>query len=190
MSLLKNYTCHSGGAIGSDYTWGKVAERLGATVNHYYWMQKTPHGNIEISQADKDEGFEKVMLANKKLKRNPKNYMNLLCRNWAQIKYSDNIFAIGTIKNNFTQVDGGTGWAVQMAIDCKKPVYLYDINHNLWFRYNDTVSMFSVIDNMPLLPTNFAGIGTRKITKQAIAAIYELYKNTAEWNFQTKKTNL
>jgi hypothetical protein len=35
-----------------------------------------------------------------------------------QVKNSDGIFAIGTISRG--QVDGGTGWAVQMAIDAGK----------------------------------------------------------------------
>jgi hypothetical protein len=36
--------------------------------------------------------------------------MNLLSRNYAQVKNADAIFAVGHLKNGI--VDGGTGWAV------------------------------------------------------------------------------
>lgn len=41
-----------------------------------------------------------------------------------QVKNSDAVFAIGHLVRGI--VDGGTGWAVQMAIDDGKPVYVYD----------------------------------------------------------------
>ncbi len=189
MSNLSKYTCYSGGAIGSDYAWGKIVSKLNGTVCHFYWIQKTPYGNVEISQNDYDEGYDKVMFANKTLKRRPENYMNLLCRNWAQVKYSDAIFAIGKFNDDKKQVDGGTGWAVQMAIDSGKPVYVFDINTNLWHRYNNCLKQFSTVGETPLLSNNFAGIGTRNITKNGVKAIYEICKNTIKWNLKTEKTN-
>ena len=39
-----------------------------------------------------------------------------LKKNWQQVKHSDAIFAVSTIANDDT-VNGGTGWAVQKAID-------------------------------------------------------------------------
>nr|DAR97123.1 MAG TPA: YspA [Caudoviricetes sp.] len=36
--------------------------------------------------------------------------MNLLSRNYAQVKNADAIFAVGQLNNGI--VDGGTGWAV------------------------------------------------------------------------------
>ncbi len=56
--------------------------------------------------------------------------MSLFARNWAQVKYSKQVFAIGTIikageksakgyknKSKSDVVDGGTGYAVMMAIN-------------------------------------------------------------------------
>jgi hypothetical protein len=67
---------------------------------------------------------------------------NKLIRNWTQVKYSDAIFAIGTLvkpgqsidPNNSKEtriakkviVSGGTGYAVEMAIQADKPVYVFD----------------------------------------------------------------
>jgi hypothetical protein len=50
------------------------------------------------------------MKANETLHRRPDNYMNLLSRNYAQVKNADAIFAVGQLNNGI--VDGGTGWAV------------------------------------------------------------------------------
>jgi len=37
--------------------------------------------------------------------------MNLLARDWIQVKYSDAVFAVSTLQSDKT-VNGGTGWAV------------------------------------------------------------------------------
>jgi hypothetical protein len=78
------------------------------------------------------EGLAKIDIADQTLKRlanmsedRMKRIIPLLARNWAQVKYSDGIFAIGTIK--YGKVDGGTGWAVQMAIDEQKSVHVFDL---------------------------------------------------------------
>ncbi len=73
---------------------------------------------------------------------------------------------------------GGTGWAVQMAIDCDKPVFIYEQHqmNNGWFRYMPVVGFESLRGEIPKLTPNFAGIGTREITdygKDAIKRIYE-----------------
>jgi len=115
---------HSGGAVGSDSYWGEIGERYGVKSNHYYHGQKTPNGNVAISEEEFEEGKQHVYKANETLNRKPDNYMDLLARNYAQVKNADAIFAIGHLKNGI--VDGGTGWAVQMAIDDHKPVYIYD----------------------------------------------------------------
>ena len=167
---LQGYVNHSGGAIGSDTYWGEVGAKYGVTSNHYYHENKTPNGNVEISQEDYLEGQSHVLDANETLHRKPEKYMNLLARNWAQVKYSDAVFAIGHLTNGI--VDGGTGWAVQMAIDARKPVYLFDQIRNQWFKnLNGTWAT----SDIPILTTNFAGIGTRELNdagKRAIEAVY------------------
>ena len=37
---------------------------------------------------------------------------------------------------------GAPGWAAQMAMDMKKPVYLYEINQNKWFKYHPSAKAF------------------------------------------------
>ena len=100
----------------------------------------------------------------------------LLSRNWYQVKNSDCIYAVGTLKTDET-VDGGTGWAVQLSIDNNKPIYLFEQNQNSWFKYSYEENKFIKILGIPLLTGKFAGIGTRKLNENGEKAIIELYKS-------------
>lgn len=178
---MENYTeqttqfiNHSGGAVGSDEYWGEVGKKYGVVSRHYWHGKQTPHGNTEISEEDFQEGVSKVMLANETLHRKPDKYMDLLARNWCQVKNCDEVFAVGHIKNGI--VDGGTGWAVQMAIDAGKTVNLYDQYRKEWLIHDTDGWRF--LESAPTLTKNFAGIGTRNINSYGKAAIDEVYRNT------------
>jgi len=141
------------------------------------------------------EGYGNVMIAEKGIKR-PLSYIaqnpyvkNLLSRNWFQVKNSEAIYAIGTFFNKSqTIVKGGTGWAVQMAIDNKKPVYLFEQNLDHWFVYYYPENKFTEIYVIPELTPNFAGIGTREITYKGKQAIKEIYKVNFE-QYDSKRVN-
>lgn len=193
--ILNGYINHSGGAIGADSYWGEIGEQYGVVSNHYYYGEKTPNGNFEISEEDYEEGRNEAAKAAKynfgyqynKIKN------TLLIRNWAQVKYSEAIFAIGHLvktgerlfpsqKNDtrlaeHTAVQGGTGYAVAMAILHNKPVYVFDQERKRWFKcVNDKWS----VSDVPVLTKDFAGIGTRNLNEAGKHAIYEVYKTTAE----------
>lgn len=190
---LSSIVCHSGGALGSDSFWEEEGAEFGVVTRAYSYKTKTHKSpnKIEISDQDFSEGVEAIRIANKTLMRfGIEKYMNLLARNWSQVKYSDEIFAIGTIvepgkkgsrgynKSKFSIVDGGTGWAVQMAIDNRKAVWVFDQKKDNWFRWSYTSESFIVCDTPKITTQNFAGIGTREIEQNGILAIQEVYKLT------------
>ena len=184
-STLKDntYINHSGGAYGSDFNWGNVGEKYGVESKHYYGEgSKTPFGNTPVSDSDLKEADSHLEKANKTLNRRfptSKEYVNnLLRRNWQQVKNSDAIFAVSTIADNNT-VNGGTGWAVQMAIDNNKPVHVFDQDKGKWYEYNYSTKSWNETDT-PTLTKNFAGIGTRKLNDAGKKAIEEVYKKTFE----------
>ena len=187
---------HSGGAIGSDTAWDEIGREFGMVNNKHYWtLEKTPNGNTEISRLDYEEGrFESAKAA----KRNfGYQYAAMkdsrLIRNWSQVKHSDAVFAIGTIaqvgekvfpkQSNDTRlatnptVTGGTGYAVGMAINHNKPVYVFDQNKNQWYTWNKEQNNFIETDT-PTLTKNFAGIGTREINENGKQAIRDVYEKT------------
>ena len=167
------YVNHSGGAKGSDTMWGEIGAQYGVVSEHYWHGRRTQNGNHELTDEEFEEGKEHVLFANKTLNRRPWKYMDLLARNYMQVKYADEIFGIGRFKNK--TVDGGTGWAVQMAIDDGKPVNFYDQDRCVWARYVN--GEWSRSDT-PLLTVNFAGIGTRGLNNHGLEAIKDVMAKT------------
>ncbi len=76
---------------------------------------------------------------------------------------------------NISQGSGGTGYAIQMAINEKKPVYVYDQIRLKWFK--NINSKWSESE-CPILTKNFAGIGTRQLNKFGKNAILQVYNKT------------
>ena len=179
-TLLTNYIMHSGGADGSDTMWDIIGRVYGLeVVRHYYYINKTPRGNFPISNSAYEEGKCAVYRANNTLKRqNFEKYMFLLSRNWCQVKNSDAIYAIAEGFNGNT-VKGGTGWAVQMAIDSDKDVFVFDQSRSRWFTYDIELSEWKHSET-PVLRLDFAGIGTREIKTNGLKAIIDCYDITTK----------
>lgn len=192
---LDRLICHSGGAEGSDTYWETIGANYGVKTKAYSYKTKyhTTENKVEISDTDYEEGVKEITKANRTLNRyGIHKFMNLLARNWSQVKYSDEVFAIGTIvepgkkgskgfynKSEFQVVDGGTGYAVQMAINNGRFVYVFDQDKDKWFRWSHTSLRFIEITKpLKISYENFAGIGTREIKPNGIKAIEEVYKLT------------
>lgn len=192
---LKNITCHSGGATGSDQEFENVGKEFCVKIRAYSYRTKyhTSPNKIEISDEDFKEGVNEINKANKHIGRfGISKYMNLLARNWAQVKYSSQIFAIGVIvdpggktpegfysKSKIQTVSGGTGYAVMMGILHLKDVFVYDQNKEKWFRWSYPANSFIELRETPKIKTkNFAGIGTRKLNESGKKAIRDLYEKT------------
>lgn len=168
-----DYVNYSGGATGSDTVWGEICGAYGVESLHYWHGAVTPNGNTELTEAEFGEGIARVWRANETLHRKPDKYLDLLARNWMQVKNADEVFAIGVFKNKM--VDGGTGWAVQMAVDEGKTVHFYDQERCVWGTNRDGVWTRS---DTPVLTERFAGIGTRAINHHGIEAIKDVCTKT------------
>lgn len=207
----KEYTNHSGGAALSDTEWDQIGREFGV-VNHNHYREpgvtaldssKLRNAGIKpvtISEADYNEGIDKATNAMRIMFKDSANKTarsNYIIRNWAQVKYADAIYAIGTIKQPGQKasdkldddriaavplVKGGTGYAVQMAINERKPVYVFDATQGGWYTYDYTIKNF-VRTETPKLTKNFAGIGSRSLSTtqaidQSLQAIRNVYQNT------------
>lgn len=192
---VKNITCHSGGAIGSDQEFENVGKEFCVKTRAYSYRTKyhTSPNKIEISDEDFREGVNEINKANKHIGRfGIQKYMNLLARNWAQVKYSTQIFAVGVIvesggktpegyysKSKIQTVSGGTGYSVMMGILHTKDVFVFDQIKDKWFRWSYHANSFIEQRETPKIKTqNFAGIGTRKLNDCGRKAIRELYEKT------------
>lgn len=174
-----SYTCHSGGCPGSDMKWENEGNKYGVkTIAYSFGGHKQEGKNrVILSTEELNEGFENVLIANKTVKRYPQGQaryiQNLLARNWFQVKNAEAVFAVGKFVNA-KLVSGGTGWAVQMSIDNKKPTFVFDQINNMWFFFNYEHGIFWPYDIIPKLTKNFAGVGTREINDKGIVAIEKI----------------
>lgn len=188
------FTNHSGGAIGADSMFDKIGKEYGQTEHkHYYHGRKTPMGNVPLTQEQVNEGIEKAKAAAQQLGRSWNDkYGSLLGRNWFQVKNSDQVIAIAPIvrpgergskgfvsKAKRAVVDGGTGYAVEMAIAEGKAVHVFNTNDNSWYTWDGSTFVKSEV---PTLAKNFAGIGSRQnqgqMTQESIQAIRDVYEKT------------
>lgn len=181
-----NYICHSGGCPGSDMFWENEGYKHGVKTIAYSFgnhVQESKNQKV-LTTEELNEGYKAVEIADKTLKRFvnrlPYPYVkNLLSRNWFQVKNAETVFAISRkfiSRGKF--VDGGTGWAVQMAVDNKKPIFVFDQKTNKWHKFNYETNAFDVIDYVPKLTENFAGVGTRELSDDGKKAIQMVYENT------------
>ena len=180
----KQFTCHSGGATGADTYFENIGEKYGVLTKAYSYKTSNhkSKNKVEISESDFQEGIEMIEIAAKTLKRKINyKFMPLLSRNWQQVKNSNQIFAICEIckRPDLEYVAGGTGWAIQMAIDHKKEVFVFDQEQDAWFKWSYAKSKFAVLKNTPkITQQDFAGIGARKIKENGIKAIEKLYETS------------
>ena len=175
---MNNIICNSGGAKGSDSIFEEHCMKHGIKVNAFSYKTKyhTSENKVEISDDDFNEGIEMIKKANEILKRSGIfKFINLLARNWCQVKYSDATFAIANgldLKTGI--VDGGTGWAVAMSIMANHPTFVYVQMSRQWYMYSFEMKKFVECDT-PTLTNNFAGIGTREINGAGLDAIANCY---------------
>ncbi len=176
---------HSGGAQGADLAWDTIGRSLGVPlVAHHYrpsdFQAATPEVQGHIKAAVKAAGS---VLGRPTFFRG----VELVYRNWFQVKCSSAVFAVASIlaagaadargfRNKATKavVSGGTGWAVEMAIQMGKPVYVFDQPSALWYEWNETNRRFETCP-LPRLVEHFAGIGSRDLTEQGRKAITQAY---------------
>lgn len=182
---------HSGGARGSDLAFTRIALQNDYIVDiHSFkdhkivWPLEPLFNNSYTIIHDKEELKEAMTYlkeANKTLKRKipPVGYIrNLLCRNYYQIKDTECVLAVGAIDRDDKIVKGGTGWAVQMAVDKKLPIYVFNQSNYRWYYYNYISNFFVAnlrVPNDINKYTTITGIGTREIDTASIKAIEMLF---------------
>ena len=206
---IHSYELYTGIQLDGSYTKGgdsifkEVADELGIKTIGYspqHMNRLTAEQKQEIEnayqQTAKDLG--RTILASNTIAG------QLVRRDYLQAKAGDSIFAIGNIvypgqrnskgyivKSKGPSVDGGTGYAVQMAINMGKPIHIFVPSERQWYSYDYTKKDF-VKEFPPKLTPKFTGIGTRdvsgnEIIKNFIRQIFintrdGLYKNTNQNN--------
>lgn len=180
---------HSGGAIGADTWFAKMASINNIDVYIHSFQghsikELTKTSKIIIHTNDLDKAMEAITDANKQLQRHiplNKYVLNLILRDYFQICNSQYVFAVSTLINERI-VKGGTGWAIEMSIERKIPIVLFDDFQKKWFYFSYKNMSFKQTNSNPpkgFLPSlnllNITGIGSRNISNDGIAAIKSLF---------------
>lgn len=161
---MKNDVCFSGGAIGSDFEWGKLAIEHGHDLKHFSFDGHHRIRGIEEYYIDVPDHFLFAPPVNDAVKRTAKNLgrkiptdsyvTRLIRRNYFQVFMTDSVYAVSSFKeyqdvlgNEFegklaTGVLGGTAWAIDMflmrfiksSVVGFLPVYIFDTKTQLWFQ--------------------------------------------------------
>ena len=198
ININSEYINFSGGAKGADSVW----EEIGKEYNIGKQVNFRPEDLIKLSDKQLGEIEEAYKQCVKDLGRkflNKDTYVGgLVRRDYLQVINAEKIFAIGTIVkpnekgpdgfiNNTKKsiISGGTGYAVNMGINLNKIVYVFDQTLNKWFETLYVKSIFDEIifkqfveTDTPILSKKFAGVGTRKINKNGVIAIRNVYEKT------------
>lgn len=176
---------HSGGATGSDSAFANISMELGFKVkNHSFYGHKINCRGEQVihTKEELEEADYYLLQSNKILKRNyPTTSLfinNLLRRNYHQVINSNFIIAVTQLETEST-VKGGTGWAVEIAKQFFKTIFVFDDGKtNHWYRYNYETGYFSKIKNLKINKNSiFAGIGTRSLTDVGYDEIKKLLEN-------------
>src|SRR5574344_564768 len=183
---INDFTLFSGAAPGADTEWSKIGKEFGLSKTRDYLTTDMEKLTIEQSSIIED-AYKKVVTQLGRKFLSASTYVGkLVRRDYLQAKSADQIFAISTIDFNKNTVNGGTGYAVQMAINMNKPVHVFDQNLNKWFTYKE--GKF-IEETTPQLTKNFADIGTREINDSGKQAIREVYTKTFNTLSESKKSN-
>lgn len=192
--LSDGNVCLSGGAAGADLLWGEQAAKLGHQVIHWSFDGHKSYGapehtirlDLDILK-EADIRLEEANLSMKRYLPYHKTWLiNLLRRNWFQIKHSKRIYGVGFLSDE-GGISGGTAWAFTMADNIKiDEQYFFDQEKEKWFkRHGEWVQenlIFQIwkrnwIDiKIPPQPHGiWTGIGTRNLNNSGQNAINSLF---------------
>jgi hypothetical protein len=186
---LSQFTNHSGGAYGGDTYWDMIGREFGVTNHKHYRHAGNTSLSAQLKKAGveaevlTEEQMDAARTEVEKLlgEKYPDNIQgNLQVRNYYQVANADAVYAIAEITqvvdkdapknttditksvNSYKHiVKGGTNTAVQLGIKLGKPVYVWDLATQSWYKW-DGNRWFEETDT-PTLTKNFAGIGSRDI---------------------------
>jgi hypothetical protein len=173
-----DFTLFSGGAQGAEAFFGRQAEAKGIQeVNFTFEGHKIDRtrGIRVLTQeelARKDVSLTYVSkLLNRKF--SDAQLIRMVLRTiMYQVDAGLEVFVVGAIKEDGT-VNGGTGWGAEFAKICNKPLYVFDQDGGVWYKWEK--ESWQKIDAPVIAKTHFTGTGTRFLNAAGEAAIAGLF---------------
>ncbi len=180
-SIPAEVTLFSGGARGSEETFGMAAERWGVGEVHFTFKghrQSRTQGSTPLSDQELAAGDVSLVYVSKRLNRTYNTESSLIRRVlqtlWHMVSRSKQVFVVGAIQEDGT-VTGGTGWSVELARMWNKELWVYDQDRLGWYQWmGETWETGEPI----IHSVHIAGTGTRYLTDEGRQAIVELFQRS------------
>jgi hypothetical protein len=173
-----DYILFSGGAKGSEATFGETAEQFEIEEVNFTFddhLIERDRGKRVLNHEELRNGdisLEYVSrLMNRRYTTSPL-FRRILQSIWYQINNGQEIYVIGKILEDGT-VKGGTGWGAEFAKICNKRLHVFDQQQNGWYNWNQQEWVSS--DDPVISHTHFTGTGTRNIEDNGRQAIQGLF---------------
>ena len=213
LAKLSDNLLLSGGASGADAAWGEAAANAGHQVVHWSFEGHKSHGRPEhtykLSEEELKEADPFLEKANLSLGRRLSYHkpwlINLLRRNWYQVREADSVYAVGTLSDTAVMgqlestgnwmsppakdrmgVNGGTAWTCQLYNDTWPErdddviypfqLFLYEQNKREFFQFKHTEQAWYHVNGVIGRPSGiYAAIGSRDLNEYGQAFIEEMY---------------
>lgn len=170
-------TLFSGGAGGSEATFGEIAAAHGLTEVTFSFeghRQARTEGRTELTPRELEAGDVSLVYVSRRLHRDYNQHgliRRVLQTLWHMVSRSQQIFVIGVIQEDGTVV-GGTGWSVELARMWSKELWVYDQDRQGWFQWNGEAW---VAGEPRITSAHICGTGTRYLEPHGREAIEALF---------------
>ncbi len=177
----QKFLLHTGGARGTEATFGETAERYGireVTLSFEGHPDRVRSRGLRL--LDDDElrlGDVSLRYVSHHLHRSfPKKdtFRKVLQSIWHQVRPCEQVFVVGVIQDDGT-VRGGTGWGAELARRWNKELFVFDQDQDKWFQWNGE----RWVEALPVIRSpQFCGTGTRHLRDNGKAAIEALFERS------------
>ncbi len=171
----------SGGAEGSEECFGRCAESWGLTERHFSFAGREvtrSRGLVELEDDELALGDVSWTYLTSKLQRDlthDDHMTRVLQTIWHQVNPAGEVFCVGLVQPAGT-VKGGTGWAVELAKQQHKPVWVFDQQASCWYEW--FAHDWRACDPPVIRQNRFCGTGTRHLNPAGQQAIEDLFART------------
>ena len=188
------YTCGSG--FGVDDVAEETAKDYGMQMET---MKLLPHPRAKSSSPatvellrTTDEAIQNAAVTLRRKVPSHFHTFSILQRNYHAVKKAHTVFAFGHIHPNRTEVRGGTGWTIQLALDQGKTVFVFDDDKRKWYtaerKYDvdPTTNLLKIrteflpwgSTELPTLHQSSAVVGSKLIDQNTEKEVKDLFHRT------------
>ena len=171
----------SGGVKGTEAEFGALAEEfrieeVNFTFEGHQIVRK--RGVRFLNQEELLKGDVSLSYVSNLMNRKYSNaplFRKILQGIWHVINSGEEVFVVGKILEDKT-VKGGTGWGAEFAKLCNKPLYVFDQEKEVWFRWGE--DRWKATSNPKVKKKYISCTGTRFLNKAGKKAIRELFERS------------